>query len=88
MLIHVKNLSVDAGMVIGTYNSDDDTFATFERPAVALHFLKSVLSDLIQPRSGHSCGPACHETSTLILGSPFHENVSAVAPRYVLIRLR
>ena len=80
MLLRIENLTIDTSMVMGTFCSKRKGFVTFDKPHAVLQFVRQIIRDLVRPRSGHVCSVACRESTTIVLGAPFHSNLSSVAP--------
>ena len=80
MLVKIKRIEIDSGMVMGSYNPEKDSYDTFDRPQAIKNFLHRVIEDIMAPNANHRCSNACHEPVTLVLGSPFQEDLEAAAP--------
>ena len=80
MQLKIKRIATDSGLVMGSYDPDLDQYKSLDRPHALMHFVRACVNDLFRPRTNHSCSPACAEVVTLVLGAPFHKNLSAAAP--------
>ena len=80
MQLKIKRIQTDSGLVLGSYDPDTDRYRSFDRPSALMHFVRVCVNDLFRPRINHQCGPECKEPVTLVLGAPFHPDLTAAAP--------
>ena len=80
MQVKIKRIEIDSEMVLGSFDNESNSYDTFNRPQAVKNFLYRVIEDIMVPNTLHRCSTACQEYVTLVLGSPFHEDLEAASP--------
>ena len=80
MHVKIKRIEVDSAMVIGSFDAERDQYDTLDRPQAIKNFLHRMIEDIMVPNAKHECSMTCREPVTLVIGSPFNEDLQAASP--------
>ena len=80
MLVKIRRIEIDSGMVLGSFDSEKDSYDTFDRPQIIRNFIHRVIEEIMAPNPHHRCNAACREHVTLVIGSPFQEDLENASP--------